>query len=156
MKRSVLVSLMLVVGLSCAIASAQSPDLVKKNDLKNHPFQVGDLGLTIGTFRPHLRDLPTFVRTPGQIQVRAVNSTDRAVQYSPMDIVLVGSDGKQVNLRGRFQMGFFDPDSDRLDPIQAMTIAPGAILEEFYELTGPVKLPARLYYGGQQLAVITN
>jgi hypothetical protein len=156
MTRFFLILVTLAIGLSIATASAQGIDQIKKADLKKHPFQVGDLGVTISTFRPHLRDMLTFVRAPGQIEVRVENTTAQGVEYSPRDLALVGSDGQQVSLRGRIQLGIVNPDDDRLDPVQARTIAPGAKLKEFYELTGPVKLPARLYYGNQQLAVITD
>jgi hypothetical protein len=156
MQRSLLVSISLVIGLSLATASAQGADRVKKADVKKHPFQVGSLGLTIGTFRPHLRDVLSFVRSAGQIEVRIENGTDQSIEYSPKELTLIGSDDQQVNLRGRMQLGIVNPDDDRLEPVQARTIAPRAKLKEFYELTGPVKLPARLYYGSQQLAVIID
>jgi hypothetical protein len=156
MRRVVLLAAVLLVDLPFATAFVQGSDRVRKANLKKHPFVIGSLRLTVSIFRPNLRDIPTFVRTPGQIEVRIENGSDRGVEYAPSKLSLVGSDDQQVNLRGRMQQGIVNPDDDRLEPLQAKTLAPGAKIKEFYELTGPVRLPARLYYGDQELAVITD
>lgn len=137
---------------------AQSTDRVRKSDLKKHPFAAGDLTLTVSLFRPHMRDPLTFSRSAGQIQISVENPSARGVEYSPSVLTLVGSDDRQVNLRGRMQTGIFLPagEGDRLDPLQTRTVAPQAKLKEFYQLTDPVRLPARLYYGDRELAVITD
>src|SRR5262249_40437529 len=121
-----------------------------------HLIAAGSLKLTISVFRPNLRDIPTMIKLPGQIEVTIENTSDAGAEYAPDELALVGSDGVQVNLRGRMQMGLRRRDDDRLEKLQTRTLAPGAHVKEFYELTGSVRLPARLFYAGQELAVITD
>jgi len=158
MRRFILFVCVVAVGMPLFSAYAQSSDRVRKSDLKKHSFVASNLRLTVLLFRPHLRDPLTFVRSAGQIQISVENGSAQAIEYAPSRLSLVGSDDQQVNLRGRMQTGVFiaADDVDRLDALQTRMIAPKAKLKEFYQLTGPVRLPARLYYGDQELAVITD
>lgn len=146
---------LLVPTLGSHAAAAEAPK-VRRSELKAHSFAAGPLLITVAMFRPHIRDNLTFRRSAGQVVLRVTNGSDVVARFEPQEMIFVGSDGRQATLRGRLQRGFVDANEDRVGPLVVVPIAPGALVDEMYELTGPVRLPARLYYGDALLAEIDD
>ncbi len=150
MKRKLFTILILMLILPASSAAGDEPERVRKAEIENRPFAVGELKITLKRF------WAGSLLTRGYIEVRAENSSAAPATFNPQRLSFVGKDGKQVNIRGRRQTGPVHPDDRQLDYAQPREIAPGAYVKELYELDGRVRLPARLVYEGKELAVIVK
>lgn len=155
-----IVALLFLAAVPIALAR-QEPGSVRKSQVGTHSFEVGQLKLTIAKFRggtTHswlvlLASPP--IKTPHSIEVRVENQSGAAQMFDPNLLSFVSKGGKQVNVRFRTQAGFSSPEVPPETPLPR-SIAPGAHIQEFYHLNGKVGFPARLFYDGKELAVITD
>jgi hypothetical protein len=150
MKRKPFVILIILALLPAAIAARDEPERVRRAELEDRTFVVGALKITIKRF------WPGSLLTRGFVEVTAENNSSSAVTFNPQRLSFVNKDGKQINLRGRWQTGVVHSNDNRLDVTVAREVAPGAYVKELYELDGRVRLPARLFYEGKDLAVIVK
>ena len=151
MKRKLLTILILLAILPASISARDEPERVRRAELETRQLIVGELKITIKRF------WAGSLLTRGYMEVRAENaSASSSATFNPQRLSFVGKDGKQVNIRGRRQTGPVNPDDRQIDVAQPREIAPGAYVKELYELDGRVRLPARLYYEGKELAVIVK
>jgi hypothetical protein len=145
--------LAIMIALSYLPASglaAQEPERVQRADLGSHAFVLGELKITLKKF------WAGSLLTRGYIEVRAENTSDAAITFNPQRLSFVGKNGRQINIRGRWQTGPAHPDDRRIDVAQPREVAPRAYVKELYELDGRVYLPARLFYEGKELALIVK
>src|SRR5262249_39834016 len=84
------------------------------------------------------------------ISVKVENQSDSTVLFYPQFLSLVNKGNEQVNTE---LSGSAAPP---LSAVPVRKVLPGAFLMETYGLDHCVELPARLYYDGRQLAVITE
>ena len=135
------------------VAQAQTaPPRVRISDLKDTRFAVGRLTFTITRFRGSVLGV-----TNGYVQVRVENASDQAERFSPLEFSIVGSYGRQASIVSAHQTGVRITDGTEEPKLpQEKIIAPNAFIEEFYQLGGKVKLPARVYYSKTALATITK
>jgi hypothetical protein len=150
MKRKLFTVLILVMLLPASLAAQDEPERVRRADIENHTFVAGELKIILKRF------WAGSLLTRGFIEVRAENSSTSAATFNPQRLSFVGKDGKQVNIRGRRQTGPVHPDDRQIEVAQPREVAPGAYVKELYELDGRVRLPARLFYEGKELAVIVK
>ena len=144
-----LLSFILVLAfLPAPLAAGDEPESVSKSDLSGRQFVVGGLKITLKKF------WAGSLLTRGYVEVRAENAGDTAATFDPQRLSFVGKDGKQVNVRGRRQTGPIHPDDRGIDVPRPTEVAPHAYIKELYELDGRVRLPARLFYEGKELALI--
>lgn len=143
----------LVIALPLLVIADNQPNRIKKSELKKHSFAIGSLKLTITDFGAS----DGFI-TIGEsyIEVKVENSSDGAAIYNPQLLSLVGKDNKQVNIRSQIRPVSDRREDGRLAVPQPRSIAAGAWIKECYELHDRVRLPARLFYDGKELALITD
>jgi hypothetical protein len=148
MRKRLFPILILLAFLPASTTARDEPERVRRADLGSRSFAVKELKITLKRF------WAGSLLTRGYIEVRVENPSDTAATFNPQRLSFVGKDGKQVNIRGRRQTGPVHPDDRDIDVAQAREVAPGAYVKELYELDGRVRLPARLFYEGKELAVI--
>jgi hypothetical protein len=149
--RSMLLSIIVVLAfLPVSGPARDDPASIRRSELSSRSFVVGDLKITVKRF------WAGSLLTRGYIEVRAENTGDVAATFNPQRLSFVGKDGKQVNVRGRRQTGPVHPDDRAIDVPQPRELAPRAYIKELYELDGRVRLPARLFYEGKDLALIVK
>jgi hypothetical protein len=141
--KSIAFAIALIFILASSVAGDE-PDRVRKSELDTHPFTVGELKITITSFRTG-----SLLIRPA-IRVRVENTSGSAVTFNPQRLSFVLGDNKQISVRGQRRRG------DRFDFTQPREIAPGAYVKEIYDLDGRVHLPARLFYEGKELALIAE
>ncbi|HJQ71203.1 MAG TPA: hypothetical protein VKA70_19660 [Blastocatellia bacterium] len=150
MKRKLVTILALIALLPAGATAQDQPERIRRGEIESRTFAVGELKITLKKF------WAGSLLTRGYIEVRAENASSSAVTFNPQRLSFVSKDGKQVNIRGRRQMGPVHPDDRHIDVAEPREVAPGAYVKEFYELDGRVRLPARLVYEGKELAVIVK
>ena len=128
--------------------AGDEPPSISRSDLPAQSFVVGELKITLKRF------WAGSLLSRGYIEIRAENAGDTAATFNPQRLSFVGKDGKQINVRGRWQRGPVHPDDRAIDVPRPTEIAPRAYIKELYELDGRVHLPARLFYEGKDLALI--
>lgn len=143
----------LVVTLPLLVIADNQPSLIKKSELNKHSFTVGRLKLTITKFRAS-RGFTAYGRS--SIEVKVENSSDGAEIFNPQLLSLAGKDDKQVNIRGQLRPANRQLPGERPDAAHPKNIAAGVWIKEGYEFYDWVRLPARLFYDGKELAVITD
>jgi hypothetical protein len=149
--RSKLLTIIIVLAILPAPGLAgDDPERVRMSDLSARSFDVGGLKIMLKRF------WAGSLLTRGYIEIRAENPSDVAVTFNPQRLSFVGKNGKQVNIRGRRQRGPVNPDDQAIEVAQPRDVAPGAYINELYELDGRVRLPARLFYEGRELALIVK
>ncbi|HXG63572.1 MAG TPA: hypothetical protein VNO70_00600 [Blastocatellia bacterium] len=149
MRSKLLTLAWLIIAAPLLVVAGNGPEQVRKSELSKHPFTVGQLKLTITYFHAGLPLL-----SHGVIEVKVENPSSSAEVFDPHLLSLVSKNNSQVHVAGRIQS--FVHSNDRLGPAQARSVAPGAHMKEYFEFTGRVKLPAKLFYDGKELAVITD
>lgn len=77
------------------------------------------------------------------------NTSKGFTTFNPQKLSFVGRDDRQVYALA-IQSG------DHYWPAMEREIAPGARMKEYYALSGQVKMAARVYYEGRQIAVISD
>ncbi|HEX5732946.1 MAG TPA: hypothetical protein VF131_08945 [Blastocatellia bacterium] len=150
MKGKLFTVLILLTLLAASPAAGDEPEQVRRSEIEDRTFVAGELKITLKRF------WAGSLLTRGFIEVRAENTSSSAVTFNPQRLSFVGKDGKQVNIRGRRQTGPVHPDDRQIDLAQPREVAPGAYVKELYELDGRVRLPAKLFYEGKELAVIVK
>jgi hypothetical protein len=140
----------LVVILPLLVIADNQPNLIKKSELNKHSFTIGSLKLTITKFRAS-RGFTAY--GPSAIEVKVENSSDGAEIFNPQFLSLAGKDNRQVNIRGQIRPN--RPD-EKPDAAQPKNVAAGAWIKESYQFYDWVRLPARIFYDGKELAVITD
>ena len=130
--------------------AGDEPLSIRRSDLSGHSFVVGDLKITIKRF------WAGSLLSRGYIEILAENTSDNAATFNPLRLSFVGKNGKQVNVRGRWQAGPRHPDDRAIDLPRPTEIAPHAYIKELYELDGRVHLPTRLFYEGKDLALLVK
>ena len=150
-----IVALLFLAAVPIALAR-QELGSVRKSELSKQTFAVGQLKLTIAKLRGgHIWLVLLAGKTPHSIEVSVENQSGAAQMFDPNLLSLVSKDSKQVNVRFRVQQGFSNPQVPPETP-QARSVAPSARIEEVYVLNGRASFPARLFYDGKELAVITD
>jgi len=144
-----------VISLPLLVIAGNLPNSIKKSELQKHSFDIGRLKLTITKFRAS-RGFTAY--GPSSIEVKVENPSDGAEMFNPQFLSLVGMDDKQVNIQGqkRPHPVSIQSASERLAAPQPKSLAAGAWIKEGYEFYDWVRLPARLFYDGKELAVITD
>jgi hypothetical protein len=143
-----LTSLVLLGALLAGIAVGQSPANLRVSELKKHPFEVGQLKITIEKLHG------SILGNPGYMLVRIDNSTDTALEFNPGVLYFVNKDNEQVNVSSVSSSSVFD--STRPSQALPRIVAPGAHLRESYRLERKARLPIRLFYEKTELAVISE
>ena len=135
--RSMLITALLLLSNLCVLAQAPTSPTLRQSELSRHPFELGKLRLTVeklsrkfGWFGPEIR-------------VRLENPSDGAVTFDPQLLSFINKGSDQVNMLGY-----------RGQTLPLLKVLPGAFVRERYLLSSSVRLPARLYYDGKELAVI--
>jgi hypothetical protein len=129
-------ALLLLSNLCVAMAQAPATVSLRRSELGKHPFEIGQLRLT-------LVKLGKGTILLGSVQIKVENRSDSGIDFNPEFLSLVGKDSVQVNtLTYR----------SRTPP--SLKVLPGAVVKEYYWLDHKVKLPASLYYDGKELALI--
>lgn len=141
---------MLVMVIPIFVFAGDEPERIRKSEINKRTFAVGELRITIKRF------WPGTLLSRGYIEVTVENPSNAAATYNPQRLSFVTRNNKQINIRGRRQMGALSSADSGLDLPQPREIAAGAHIKEFYELDGRLRLPARLIYEGKQLALITD
>lgn len=136
--------------LSVSTPAQNEPKQISRSDLTSQSFVAGDLKITLKKF------WAGSLLSRGYVEVRVENLSAAAKTFNPQRLSFVGKDAKQVNIRGRRQTGPVHPDDRAIEVALPRDVAPGAYLKELYELDGRVRLPARLIYEGEELAVIVK
>lgn len=139
--RSKLIAVMIV--FSCfAGAAAQAPAAAtfRESELSKHVFEIGKLRLTIRKLKGG--------RGP-YIAVKVDNPSDSAVVFDPQVLSLLNQGNEQVNTSSY-------PGSSGAPALGSRKVLPGAFLTQAYGLDHVVQLPARIYYDGKLLAIITE
>ena len=149
MRAKLLTLAWLIIAVPSFAVASNGPERVRKSELSKHPFAVGQLKLTITYFHAGLPLLSHVV-----IEVKVENPSGSAEVFDPNLLSLVSKNNSQVHVAGRIQS--FVHSNARLGPAHTRSVAPGAHMKEYFEFTGRVKLPARLFYDGKELAVITD
>jgi len=143
----------LVIFLPLLVIADNQPNRIPKSELNKHSFAIGSLKLTITKFRAS-RGFTAFGQS--SIEVKVENPSDGAAIYNPQLLSLAGKDDKQANIRGQIRPASQRRPGERLDVIQPKSVAAGAWIKEGYEFYDWVRLPARLFYDGKELALITD
>jgi hypothetical protein len=133
----------LIFILASSVAGDE-PASIRKSELDKHPFTVGELKITITSFRAG------SLLTRAAIRVKVENTSGSAATFNPQRLSLVISNNRQINIRTQRRAG------SRFDFVQPIEIAPGAYIKEIYDLDHKVELPARLFYEGKELAQVTD
>src|SRR5687767_11926829 len=115
--------LILMAFLPASISARDEPERIRRTDLANRSFVVGDLKIIVKRF------WAGSLLTRGYIEVRAENRSSNAATFNPQRLSFVGKDGKQVNIRGRRQTGPVHPDDREIEVAQPREIAPGAYVK---------------------------
>ena len=139
--RSIL--LLIAIVLFCfAEAAAQAPSAAtfRESELGKHAFEIGQLRLTIRKLQGG--------RGP-YITVKVENPSDSAVVFDPQVLSLVNQGNEQVNTSS-YSLYYIAP------ALPTRKVLPGAFLTQTYGLDHIVELPARIYYDGKLLAIITE
>jgi len=135
------------------LALQTQADQVRKADLKSKSFTAGPLKITFLSFGRHGRfiyqDKPgTDPRYAHPIQVKVENASDGFTTFSPRRLSFVDKDNDQADVRVLITI------LRGLSAAEDRRIAPKASIEDWYDLTREVRLPARLYYEDELLATI--
>jgi hypothetical protein len=139
------------------LAFQAEAEQVRKGELKEKSFTAGPLKITVLSFgyRRHIiarpedpsRDL-SYV-TP--IHVMVENTSDGFTTFNPRRLSFVDKANYQADVRVVINIYRGSP---RQSVAEDRRIAPKASIEEWYDLTREVRLPARLYYEDKLLATI--
>jgi len=139
------------------LALQTQADQVRKADLKSKSFTAGPLKITFLSFgyRRHIiarpedpsRDL-SYV-TP--IHVMVENTSDGFTTFNPRRLSFVDKANYQADVRVLINIYNGGP---KMSVAEDRRIAPKASIEDWYDLTREVRLPAQLYYEDELLATI--
>lgn len=139
-----LMAAMLVLLLSFSASAYDKQAVhVRTSELDSTPMTAGPLRLTITKFRGSVLKIG-----PGQITIKVENPSAEFATFSPHRLTLVDKDNMQVDIVSRILGG------ENNIAIREKKVAPGASIEDHYQLDRKVKLPARLYYDEKLLAEI--
>jgi hypothetical protein len=131
---------------------AKTPVRLKAEELKEHPFKISAIELTILDFNEKVIVSWAFstYHSPGVggITVKVANTTNDFLTFSPARLIIVGADGNQATVAMDQNTGIRAPAETQLGP--------GGRFETKYILTAGVTLPARIYYDQKLLAEITD
>jgi hypothetical protein len=150
MRFKLLTVLMVLALLPASVPARDEPERIRRADLSSRALSIGDLKITIKRF------WAGSLMTRGYIEVRVENTSDTAATFNPQRLSFVGNNGRQVNIRGRWQAGPVNPNDRAIDVAQPREVAPRAYVKELYELDGRVHLTARLFYEGKEMALIVK
>lgn len=139
------ITLLLVLAAPLFGAAGQQPaSRVHSLEVERTPFITGPLKITLTRIRTG-----SAITGPGSLEVQVENtSTDFAI-FSPALLYFVNRDSDQVNIRGVWDLKVSFPAMDR-------KIAPGARIKDYYNLSGRIHFPTRLYYDEKLLALIAE
>ena len=155
--RTLSAAAMILLTPLVVLAFQDQSDQVRKGELKDKSFTAGPLKITVLSFgyRRHIivhredpsRDL-SYV-TP--IHVMVENTSDGFTTFNPRRMSFVDKANYQADVRVLINIYNGGP---LLSVAEDRRIAPKASIEEWYDLTRDVRLPARLYYEDKLLATI--
>ncbi|MBI3652659.1 MAG: hypothetical protein HY231_16680 [Acidobacteria bacterium] len=139
----VLIGLLFV--LSTGATAQDKEKQIRKSELIKSPMVTGPFRIIITKLRTAQLSLMR-----GDLYVEVQNTSHQFANFSPQKLTLVASDNLQLRV--------LTVTSKKGEEVCAADtkIVPGASLEEVYNLSDVVRLPVRLYYDEQLLAVITD
>lgn len=111
-------------------------------DLRNHPFHMGELTLTL--------DAPRW----GAINLQAENTADHFLEFHPKDLSIVNSKRLQIELQINYQK---IPGSGQ-DSLQVplSRLAPKTFVQKSYFFAGVYKEQFKIFFGEKLLAEIAD
>ena len=147
MRYRLLTSLMVLILVPLLVTAGQAPATrVRASELSQMPFIVDSIKLTLTKLN---KDGPLGIGR-GSIELRVENMSSAFIMFSPQRLSLVGSDNEQVNVLG------VPVGNESIVSAEDRKIAPFARAREYYELTGKLQLPARLYYDEKLIGIIAD
>jgi hypothetical protein len=141
---------LIILTAAAVSVAAQEPARVRLSELSKQSFSTGELNITIKRF------WPGSLLTRGRVEVKVENPASVAATFDPLRLSFVNEDNRQVSIRAVVYQGSTSHHNKLVNIVVAREVAPGAYIKEFYALDGRVRLPARLFYGGRQLALIVR
>jgi hypothetical protein len=141
----------IIFAVAAISVAGEEPARVRVSELSKQSFTVGELKITIKRFWPG-----SLLSRVARVEVRVENLSSAAATFDPLRLSFVNEDNRQVSIRAAaYQAGASRPGYG-LDIVVAREVAPRAYIKEFYAFDGRVRLPARLFYEGKQLALIVK
>ena len=157
--RTLSATAMILLTPLVVLAFQAQAEQVRKADLKSRPFTAGPLKITVLSFgyRHHIiahpEDPSRDIRYVTPIHVMVENTSDGFTTFNPRRLSFVDKANYQADVRVLINVY-------RGSPVQSVAedrrIAPKASIEEWYDLTREVRLPARLYYEDKLLATLID
>src|SRR6185369_1814146 len=151
--RTLSATVMILLTPLVALAFQAQSDQVRKADLKSKSFTAGPLKITFLSFGHHGRFV--YQDDPGTdsghvhpIHVRVENASDGFAAFNPRRLSLVDKANDQSDVRVLITI------YRGLSAAEDRRIAPNANIEDWYDMTRKIKLPARVYYEDKLLATI--
>ena len=154
-------ALILLTPLVVLAFQAQA-DQVRKGELKSRSFAAGPLKITIVKFgHGPLSSLSFTGRPPNRlahcvhpIQIVVENTSGEFTTFEPRWLSFVDKANEQSDVRGLISHEDQGRGGRGLTPAENRRIAPKASINDWYDLTSRVRLPARLFYKEKLLATI--
>jgi hypothetical protein len=131
---------------AAAVPVAQAPLSLKAADLKEHPFVVDGLQLTVESYTG---DDLLGARV---MDFRLQNTTQAFLSFRAGDLLVVGASGDEAVARD-YTHGQMN---STLSVPARLSLAPGAGVSLFRNLGARVGSPAKLYFRGRLVALITG
>jgi hypothetical protein len=144
-----LIAIALLLSHVC-VAMAQPVISLRQAELTKHSFYIGQLRLTVEKF-----DVGHSSKLNGRLPyicVKVENQSDSAVVFDPQSLSLINKGTDQVDAVASRSGN----PSGSPPPLPMRKVLPGAFIRECYLWDHLVNLPARLFYDGKELAVITE
>jgi hypothetical protein len=126
------------------VGAEDQPPIIRTSHLDATPISVGALKIRFTKFRGSLLKIGN-----GAVEVEVENTSKGFANFNPQRLSFVGSDDRQVYILAIQSGNHYWPAVER-------EIAPGARMKEYYALSSQVRMAARVYYEGRQIAVISD
>jgi hypothetical protein len=148
-------ALILLAPLVVLAFQAQA-DQFRKRDLKSRPFTADPLKITLISLDGSIDDVfeGGMLKYVNPVYIEVENTSDKFTTFDPRRLSFVDKANNQMDIRGLI------PYEDRwlggkeLSAAEERRIAPNARIKAWYELTGRIRLPVRLYFEDKLLATI--
>jgi hypothetical protein len=130
-------------------------DQFRKRDLKSSPLTAGPLKITLISLDGIIDDVLEvgLIKFPNPICLEVENTSDKFTTFDPRRLSFIDKANNQMDIRGLipYQDQWL---SKELSAAEERRIAPNARIKAWYDLTGQIRLPVRLYYEDKLLATI--
>jgi hypothetical protein len=139
-------ALILLTPLVVWAVQAQT-EQVRKGELNSRPFSAGALKITLAEFYGG-----GILKSNGNLIIEVQNSSEDFTTFDPRRLSFIDKDDNQADILGL--AGNDGVEWKRTLPAEIKRIGPKAKIKNLYDLTGKVRLPARLYYEDKLLGTI--